>query len=335
MTNIDFVVLWVDGNDPAWLAERQKYAPQTVLQDGGINRYRDWDLMRYWFRAVETFAPWVNKVFFVTWGHIPDFMNIHAPKLRIVKHEDFIPQQYLPTFNTRSIDLNLFRIPDLSESFVYFNDDMFLIRPAKPEDFFYNGLPCSYGVEAPLRLNDASATWTHAVASNLSITNAHFQKQEQIKKNRRKYISKHYSWHDNLRVLALERLYKGYFAGFKVHHGPAAFHKETYRDVWNAEPAILDTTCKEKFRAYNQVSQYVLQWWQIAKGEFYPATIDNLCCDVTSESIDFLCKAIEKQEHKYICLQDPNNVLETIDRLSARLQEAFESILPQKSEFEL
>ena len=60
MTNIDFVVLWVDGNDPAWLAERQKYAPQTVLQDGGINRYRDWDLMRYWFRAVETFAPWVN-----------------------------------------------------------------------------------------------------------------------------------------------------------------------------------------------------------------------------------------------------------------------------------
>ena len=35
---IDFVVTWVDGNDP------------NV-------RFRDWDNMQYWFRAVEKFAP--------------------------------------------------------------------------------------------------------------------------------------------------------------------------------------------------------------------------------------------------------------------------------------
>lgn len=26
-------------------------------------RYRDWEFMKYWFRAVEQNAPWVNKIF--------------------------------------------------------------------------------------------------------------------------------------------------------------------------------------------------------------------------------------------------------------------------------
>ena len=67
--NIDFVVTWVDGNDPAWQKERIQYrADKTTDIDAA--RYRDMETLKYWFRAVEKYAPWVNKIHFVTWGCI-------------------------------------------------------------------------------------------------------------------------------------------------------------------------------------------------------------------------------------------------------------------------
>ena len=92
---IDIVVPWVDGSDPDWLVEFNKYKKleidsnidssdtentpnqsvtvhssseeQPAEFDAGEERYRDWDLLPYWFRAIEQNAPWVRKVFFVTW----------------------------------------------------------------------------------------------------------------------------------------------------------------------------------------------------------------------------------------------------------------------------
>ena len=124
---IDFVVTWVDGNDPVWQAEKAKYSPNKNADNRNV-RYRDWDNMQYWFRAVEKFAPWVNKVHFVTYGHLPKWLNTDCPKLNIVKHSDFIPSQYLPTFSSRSIELNIHRIHGLSDKFIYFNDDMFILN---------------------------------------------------------------------------------------------------------------------------------------------------------------------------------------------------------------
>ena len=52
---IDFVVTWVDGNDPVWQAEKAKYSPDKNADNRNV-RFRDWDNMQYWFRAVEKFA---------------------------------------------------------------------------------------------------------------------------------------------------------------------------------------------------------------------------------------------------------------------------------------
>lgn len=65
---------------------------------------------------------------FVTEGHIPDWINTECTKLKIVKHSDFIPLDDLPLFNSRAIEVNLHRIPELSEKFVYFNDDFLIIN---------------------------------------------------------------------------------------------------------------------------------------------------------------------------------------------------------------
>ena len=267
--DIDFVVPWVDGNDPAWLEEKRKYEPDKELIFGGKNRYRDWDLMRYWFRGVETFAPWVRNVFFVSWGHVPAFLNTNAPKLNIVKHTDFIPPSYLPTFNSRSIELNIHRIPGLSDHFVYFNDDIFFLKPALPEHFFRNGLPCSCGIERAHPILSYPTVNAHDHANCMGIINMHFNKQQQISRFRGKYISRQYNWKQNVRTYMLEKLYSYGFVGFQNHHGPAAFLKESFMEIWEAEERALDASCMEKFRSSKQVSQFLVQWWKLPAVRFH------------------------------------------------------------------
>ena len=127
---IDIVLAWVDGSDPVWREEKRKRMEEqgiSVNVDDREDRYRDWDLMRYWFRGIEKFAPWIRKIHFVTWGHLPEWMDVANPKLHIVNHKDYIPEKYLPTFNSNVIEMNFYRIEGISEDFIYFNDDMFLL----------------------------------------------------------------------------------------------------------------------------------------------------------------------------------------------------------------
>ena len=134
---IDFVIAWVDGNDPEWRREKSDRISGISgfdRVDDREERYRDWDNLHYWFRGVEKFAPWVRKIHLVTWGHIPHWLNIEHPKLNIVRHEEFISEKFCPTFNSHTIEWNLHRIPDLSENFVYFNDDIFLLKSIAAED---------------------------------------------------------------------------------------------------------------------------------------------------------------------------------------------------------
>ena len=61
---MDFVILWVDGNDEKWIEEKNKYL--ELKGDTKANRFRDCENMQYLFRGIEKFAPWVNKIFFIT-----------------------------------------------------------------------------------------------------------------------------------------------------------------------------------------------------------------------------------------------------------------------------
>ena len=100
---IDFIVTWVDGNDPDWLKQKHEYlgaaynAREVDVRDV---RYRPWDTLKYLFRGIDTYAPWVRRIHFVTWGHLPSWLNTSNPRLNVVKHSDYIPEKYLPTFSS-------------------------------------------------------------------------------------------------------------------------------------------------------------------------------------------------------------------------------------------
>ena len=146
---IDFVIPWVDGSDPVLREKMFRALPPGA--EAATNRYRDWELLNYWFRAVEQFAPWVNRIHLITSNQCPSWLNTNHPKLNLVFHEDYIPGAYLPCFSSHPIELNMHRIPGLAEHFVYFNDDMFLLRPVTPDLFFKKGLVCELVVRfAPL-----------------------------------------------------------------------------------------------------------------------------------------------------------------------------------------
>lgn len=331
---IDFVIAWVDGSDPEWIKVKEKYQGNAIDNENNTtNRYRDWGLLPYWFRAIETFTPWVNKVHFVTQGHIPSFLKTDAPKLHIVTHKEFIPEEFLPTFSSHVIEMNLHLIPELSEQFVYFNDDMFILRPMSAEDFFKDGLPCTYGCEVPIELIGSIGTWQHASVNDLGIVNKHFPKKKSVSCHGKKYLDKTYRWKDRLRTFLLEKLYPDYFTGFKNLHAPASYLKTTFGEVWDAEPEKLLSTCRDRFRSSDNVNQWVFLWWQIASGQFTPRVIDNIVNIVNDTTVDKMCDIIKGQAHEMICLNDPEEEI-AFDQLSEMIRGAFETILPNRSSFE-
>lgn len=328
---IDFVIAWVDGNDPEWQAERNKYSGNTKGDKRDI-RFRDWDNLYFWFRGVEKFTPWVNKVFIITWGHLPQWLNVDNPKLEVVKHEDYIPEEYLPTYSSRTIELNLHRIKNLSEKFVYFNDDMFIINEMKETDFFKNGLPCDCGVLMP-NISMFRNSTAGIVANTMEIINTCFNKNEVIKKDFWKWFNPIYKKHLVSTICSMP--YKK-FTGFFIPHLPNSYLKSIFFDIWAIEKEILHKTCLSKFRDGEGVSQLLMRYWQLVTGKFTPRTTTIGNCFSLTNNNDDIVTAIKNQHHKMICINDNDaEPIEHFENEKNLVREAFLKILPEKSSFEI
>lgn len=331
MDNIDFVIIWVDGNDPAWIAEKKKYKPGGHT-DNRVQRFRDWDNLMYWFRGVEKFAPWVNKIHFVTWGHLPEWLNTEHPKLNIVKHSDYIPEKYLPTFNSNPIELNLHRIKGLAENFVFFNDDMFIISPVKQELFFKNDYPCDSAV-LNVHCYSMESVCLHPQV-DIGLVNKHFKMKDVIKSNPFQWFNPKYG-KELLRTIALLPCPR--FPGMWQHHLPASYKKSTFEDLWELEYNELDETCTHKFRYILAYNQWLFKEWQIAKGEFYPrkTNIGKSFQLGDFHSSSDVCQYITRQKGKMICINDGNMTDSEFESNKKAVNDAFDKILPEKSGFEL
>ena len=334
--DIDIVVLWVDGNDPAWQAEKDNYAPKKTNDSNAANRFRDWGLMPYWFRAIEAFAPWVRTVHFVTWGHLPPFLNTDNPRLHIVRHEDYMPPEALPCFNSCALEMNLHRIKGLAEHFIYLNDDVFLTRPMKAGDFFdeKTGLPCSQFGEMPSYLKGTISAHEVAIARDIGIINKWFPKKDvSVREYFGKYCSRAYPFSENVRNLLMKLAFPGYYAGFRYFHVGAAYRRSTFEEIWEKEPELLWQTTMQKFRNLNCVNQYLALWWQMASGQFVPGHFDSVVNDIKAFRLARLCEQISRQEQDMICLNDSSEEID-FEMAQAQLQAAFEKILPEKCSFE-
>ena len=325
---IDFVITWVDGSDPVWQAERNKYVSekQRARDDiAGDKRYSDNGLLRYWFRGIEQFTPWVRKIYFVTYGHLPEWLNLNHPKLNIVKHEDFLPEDYRPTFSSIPLNLNLHRINGLSERFVYFNDDMFLLKPCQEDLFFKNGLPRDMGVQDIIPASAMEAYW-YIVYNDVILLNKNFKKKESLSGQAAKWINPVYG-KNMLKNILLWKF--PLFSGFYETHLPAGYLKSEYEEAWKNNFAVLDEASRHKTRSFADVNEYYIRFCQLVKGEFEP--INKLktgrYCSMKSANLP---EIITSGKYSYVCINDefPGEPFNKVD-------EAFRSILPNKSGFEI
>lgn len=333
MEKIDFVIIWVDGNDKEWQKEKAKYKPSDMLNSDTPVRYRDWDNLQYWFRGVEKFTPWVNKIHFVTWGHLPAWLDTSNPKLNIVNHRDYIPEKYLPTFSSHCIELNLHRIKGLSDRFVYFNDDMFILKPMEQEEFFKNGMPCdTFGLNCVYFGPDSAG---HFNGSNMEVINSEFQRKKRAiqKRDFCKWFSLKNGFRVNLKTAMLS-LWE-WFPGFHYDHLPSDFLKQTFEEVWDKYYDILDKTCSDKFRQESNVNQWLMKYWQLCTGNYAvrPANTGN-AFHVSEENFKEVCRAVYHQQYKLICINDTPRTV-GFEHKKDVLNACFKKILPEKSGFEL
>ncbi len=154
MFEVDAVITWVDGSDPAHKQKRDHHLTQAQapLNDNGTNPHR-WvcsDELNFCLRSIANHAPWVRRIWIVTDSQIPVLASLpdeFAAKISIVDHREIFAgyADSLPTFNSLSIETMLWRIPELSEHFLYFNDDVFLTAPVTVSDFFAENGPVLRG----------------------------------------------------------------------------------------------------------------------------------------------------------------------------------------------
>ena len=328
--DIDFVITWVDMNDPEWLEEFSRYRYDKHNTRNGVSeaRFRDNGFLRYWFRGVEKFAPWVRKIHFIVNGRTPEWLDTSNPKLHIVRHADFIPGEFLPTFNSVVIERYMHHIPGLSDHFVYFNDDFYIINHLPVERFFLNGLPRDIAV---MDYNPSWSQWYKRIKNNIRIINRHFSKKEVMAKWHDKWF--HSSYGMKARWNYLLRFY-GKFITLRVPHNAQPYLKSTFEEVWAAAGDELRATSVNKFRALNDLTPELFRTWQMCRGNFEPY---NTYCDTKMFPLMVrpkqAIKAIYEQKYKLICLND-NVHIRNYDTVIGNLRAAFESILPEKSTFE-
>lgn len=324
---VDIVLTWVDYNDPIWKADYDRFVLGQNKDNGhvaGKTRYSAHSTLKYLFRGIEKYASWFNKVYFVTYGHVPEWLNLNFEKLIIVKHSDFIPHEYLPTFNSNTILLNLHRIKGLSEHFILFNDDMYFTNYCEVEHFFKKGLPCDLAVQYPVFSPNFDPFWD-MMLNNMCLINRNFDKKTTIKNHVFKWFNFKYGFKNVVRNLCHIPYKK--FSGFYDCHLPNAHLKSVYDEVWKKEFDACNSTCLNRFRTANDITEWTMKYWQLASNKFYPLNKTKMGVYVSLTSNKYKEIFNYKYKMKLICLNDESDDMNYV-------ADVFEQRLSEKSSFE-
>lgn len=333
---IDFVITWVDTNDEEWLTKKNQYL-QSEKKDIDVRarRFRDWKNLKYWFRAVEKYAPWVNHIFLVTPGQCPDWLDTTNEKIVLINQDSLFDDKYLPTFNNCAVELLLYKIPRLSEHFVYFNDDMFLMDDVKPEDFFKNGIPLdTVGFAAnPIKVDSDNKGICNIVHSNTMLVSKYFNKNEVYKTNKRKFLDL-----KNGRdiVKTLTALPYVTFVGFNEPHTANSYIKATFEDMWNRASVDLERGISSRFREDYALSQWGVRYWQICMGNFEvrKKNFSKLFCVMSETDAKLVSEYLKVAKNKIVCINDDIEENDKAEEIIGIINKSFEELFPNKSCYE-
>jgi hypothetical protein len=143
---VDAIITWVDGTELTHQNKLTQYLKTKGIERNEFahpTRYNQCGELEYCIASIMQNAPWIRNIYIVTDQQRPSILERltqgeWAQRIKLVDHKEIFQgfERFLPTFNSMSIEMMLWRIKGLSERFIYFNDDCLLIRPVKYSDFF-------------------------------------------------------------------------------------------------------------------------------------------------------------------------------------------------------
>ena len=226
---IDLVIPYVTNSDPEWKKifdeyNRKENGTKIDVESNGNRRFSADDILfKYVIRGIAKNLPFINKLHLLVMqdSQVPKWIN--RDNVHIVYHKDFIPSEYLPLFNSSAIEMFLKNIPDLSEHFIYTNDDFWFNQPLKESDFFTaNGTPLTEWYVNKVKTDAHQPTWYY------TFLNADRTVSKDLKST----------------------------VYYQPSHRPASFKKSILEEVYNKyEKEIKDSITR--FRKNNNINQYI------------------------------------------------------------------------------
>ncbi|NKG22686.1 stealth family protein [Paeniglutamicibacter terrestris] len=307
---IDLVYTWVDGSDEEWKANRLRAEdritgelPPTANDEA---RYQSHDELRFSLRSVEAFLPWVNQIFIVTAGQHPAWLDTDNPKITLVDHADiFEDPAALPTFNSHSIESQLYRIPNLSERFLYVNDDVFFGRPLGKQVFY---TPTGY--------------------PKFSLSDARFDLPETAN------LPVNIAARNNNRLLASTF---GMTTSHKFKHVAHAQLMSTLKTIAETHPAEVTATAKARFRSESDLSipSALAHYYGCAMGAAFPADVDYRYIDLGSESAQQkIARLFLQKRPQMFCLNEVTSTPARTAEVSTSVEQFLQRMFPWPSSFE-
>jgi len=339
---IDFVIPWVDSSDKAWQKKRARYALDDDRDANAEARFRDMDTLRYVLRSIEQNAPWYNRIFLITERHLPKWLDASHPKIVHITHKElFYDPSHLPVFNSVAIEMNLPNLSDLSEHFVYMNDDFFIVRPVEKSRFFVDGKPVDFLAHRALPRNALFGlfrrrdTWVHSINNTLRLLNDRFAPLSWSDK--KLLYDGSYSLIDKTNNLFLEHFLKR-FLWLQHWHLPQPLCKRTLLEVKEHFFEEMMETSRHRFRSKDDLNQYIYRYYHLLRGEFHPKKYnDGIVRNLDSiGTLDEMIKIIRADPLiKFACFNDS---VDLGDRefvsVKRRIGKFLEQTFPKKASFE-
>ncbi len=301
--SVDLVYLWVDGNDPQWLKKRSQCLKTPI---DTVERYIDNNELKYSLRSVEKHLPWIRKIFIITDNQIPNFIDTSNPKITIIDHTEIIPQEFLPTYNSVVIEFFIHNITDLSEKFLYMNDDFFINADLDEDFFFQDDLPIvrmSYSPLMKLKLQLKRLIKRPINNYRLSIENAY---------------------------QLIDKKYQQFHSGMP-HHNVDSYLKSDFKKTCEIFKNELSAVYSHRVRHKDDIQRLILQYDALSRNRAVLSYVNrNISCRIPMQKPDYQ-RYITRYNPKLFCLNDTER---TTDADRARVVPFLESLFPNKSSFE-
>lgn len=310
---IDVVYTWVNDEDPAWRARYTEalrdFDPDELAgQSASPARFRNRDELRYSLRSLARNARFVRRVYVVTAGQVPAWLARDVPNLRVVPHEEILPPECLPTFNSHAIETALHRIEGLAEHYLYLNDDFFFGRGCQPSTFFTpDGLTKLFP--------DRRATVPTGPASPLD------RPVDSASKNTRDLMDAEFD-------LCI---------AYKMQHTPYPQRRSVVAEMEERFPAVFKQTAHNTFRHYTDVNvaSCFSHYYAYATGTAVPAQVPATYINIGNPWASLqMRRLLRRGDSDVFCLNDSPIRFKRDTIVDATVSAFLEEYFPRPSPFE-